>query len=450
MESEKDKGTTFFFTLPLEEVSGGKDEYYHAYKELIIGKYQQAIPTKLDTYLQKYLAYFGPEIKYFESVGELKELLDFDFCDSYWVDIDKAKQNMIDAIDHIDKEKLVVIANVTSRSKIEELGIPQEHTIFKPVTPSKLKLFFRTTTKTAPLNVFDKEEEQATRFDADILVVEDNIINQKLIKRVLEDFGLNVDLANNGLEAFEKRKSHNYDMIFMDIQMPVMDGVEATHEILDYEEDEGVAHVPIVALTANALKGDRERFLNEGLDEYITKPIETSELTYILNKFLKHKAVRSTKRERTVVHEEKIVPDKRSNEEPIEVPVHALVTEENETTIELDLPPLDEDISTQEVATTSVTRTHQEQESAADKKRILIARRQPLERKLLAKVLHAMGESYDLYNEEMGSISKLASMRNYDIILVDSGEEGMGDGVRYDASASSREELERLIRSVRG
>jgi CheY-like chemotaxis protein len=101
---------------------------------------------------------------------------------------------------------------------------------------------------------------------------------------------MNVEIAHNGLEAFEMRRANDYDLIFMDIQMPVMNGVEATHEILEYEEEEDLNHVPIVALTANALKGDRERFLAEGMDEYISKPIEMSELIYILNKFLHDKS----------------------------------------------------------------------------------------------------------------------------------------------------------------
>jgi CheY-like chemotaxis protein len=84
-------------------------------------------------------------------------------------------------------------------------------------------------------------------------------------------------------------KKKSYDIIFMDISMPIMDGVEATHEILDYEEDEELPHVPIVALTANALKGDRERFLAEGLDEYTTKPLVKEEIIAILKKFLADK-----------------------------------------------------------------------------------------------------------------------------------------------------------------
>ena len=75
-------------------------------------------------------------------------------------------------------------------------------------------------------------------------------------------------------------------MIFMDIQMPFLDGVEATSEILEFEEDYDQAHVPIVALTAKALKGDREKFLAAGLDEYTTKPLIRSEIISLLNQFL--------------------------------------------------------------------------------------------------------------------------------------------------------------------
>ncbi len=89
---------------------------------------------------------------------------------------------------------------------------------------------------------------QETKFDAKVLVTEDNIINQKLIKRILEEHGITVDIANNGLESFEKRRSGNYDLLFMDIQMPVMDGIEATHEILDYEEDEEISAYPYSCL----------------------------------------------------------------------------------------------------------------------------------------------------------------------------------------------------------
>jgi len=290
LESAKDHGTVFYFSLPLEEVISSEVDYAHVFSDLTIGKYEQEIPTKLDNYLAEYMKFFGPSVKYFESIGELKELDNHNVCKNYWVDIDKAKQNIMDAIQHMDKSKLIVLANITSRNKIEELGIEQHNVIFKPVTLSKLKAVLNATTDSTSELIDEAIAVQKTKFDAHILVTEDNIINQKLIKRILEEHGMTVDIANNGLEAFEKRRMNKYDLLFMDIQMPVMDGIEATHEILDYEEDEELPHIPIVALTANALKGDREKFLAEGMDEYITKPIETTELLYVLNKFLSDKA----------------------------------------------------------------------------------------------------------------------------------------------------------------
>ncbi len=291
LESVKDQGTTFFFSLVLEEITANEVDYKNSFNDIAIGKYSHEIPTKLDSYLEEYFKYFGPTVKRFESVGDLQDLINHDTCKNYWIDLDKAKQNILDAINHIDKSKLIILANITSRSKIEELNIAQDNVIYKPITLSKLKNILIKSTSSLPQITESMLPAQSTKFDAHILVTEDNIINQKLIKRVLEEFGVSVDIANNGLESFEKRRANDYDLIFMDIQMPVMDGIEATHEILAYEEDEEKQHVPIIALTANALKGDRERFLNEGMDEYITKPIETSELLYVLNKFLSDKSV---------------------------------------------------------------------------------------------------------------------------------------------------------------
>jgi CheY-like chemotaxis protein len=291
----------------------------------------------------------------------------------------------MDAIHHIDMSKLVVIANVTSRTKIEELGIDQSNVIFKPVTLSKLKTILTTAANTTPQLVEESMPIQQTKFDAHILITEDNIINQKLIKRILEEHGITVDIANNGLESFEKRRSGNYDLLFMDIQMPVMDGIEATHEILDYEEDEGVPHVPIVALTANALKGDRERFLDEGMDEYITKPIETTELLYILNKFLSNKTTKTTQ-----MPAKKAVAVKETKE--TEEPTHTSIG---------DLP----------IDNTS-------EKSEDNEKKILIAKKLILARRVLSKVIDNLGYTYDILDDMSTLESKLAS-NEYDILFTD-------------------------------
>lgn len=387
LESAKDHGTTFFFSLPLESVTSSEVNYAHAFTDLTIGKYAQDIPTKLDTYLDEYFKYFGPSVKHFDSIGNLKDLDNNDVCKNYWVDIDKAKQNIMDAVHHMDKSKLIVIANVTSRGKIEELGVDQSNVIFKPVTLSKLKDVLSKSTNTTPQLVEESLTVQQTKFDANVLVTEDNIINQKLIKRILEEHGITVDIANNGLESFEKRRSGTYDLLFMDIQMPVMDGIEATHEILDYEADEEVAHVPIVALTANALKGDRERFLGEGMDEYITKPIETTELLYILNKFLSAKATNSENPKSTEPVKQ---PEKKQTEQ-----VSAKIEEVEDLVIDM---PMDSNTD--------------------NNKKILIAKKFVLSRRVLAKVLTNIGYEYDVL-EELSTLENKLSSDEYDILFTD-------------------------------
>ncbi|KAE9636311.1 ATP-binding protein [Defluviitalea raffinosedens] len=126
----------------------------------------------------------------------------------------------------------------------------------------------------------EKTVEQAVIHKTDrtlnILLAEDDYINQIVISRMLEKKGHFVDAVNNGLEAVDAHKSKKYDVILMDIQMPVMDGLEASNLIR--ERDGAHMHTPIIALTAFALQGDKERFINLGMDAYIAKPVKMEEL----------------------------------------------------------------------------------------------------------------------------------------------------------------------------
>jgi len=117
-----------------------------------------------------------------------------------------------------------------------------------------------------------------------ILLVEDDEINQKVFLKMLLEKSHIVDIANDGLEAVEFFKENDYDVILMDIQMPNMNGVEAHNRIREIEKSNNLRHTPIVAITAYALKGDRERFLAMGFDDYISKPIQMNELFLMLNK----------------------------------------------------------------------------------------------------------------------------------------------------------------------
>ncbi|CAO3677120.1 unnamed protein product [Rhizopus microsporus] len=135
----------------------------------------------------------------------------------------------------------------------------------------------------------------------DILLAEDNIVNQKLAVRILEKFGHKVEIVSNGkmaVEAFENRK---YDLILMDVQMPIMGGFEATQKIREIEHlSGGNSHIPIIALTAHAMIGDREKCLQSGMDEYVTKPLRFPELIAAIKKFAPQSAYvmtsKSTKR----------------------------------------------------------------------------------------------------------------------------------------------------------
>jgi len=119
--------------------------------------------------------------------------------------------------------------------------------------------------------------EQPLRQPLSILVAEDNVINQHLIRALLGTRGHRVTLAETGVTALAAWQSDHFDCILMDIQMPEMDGYEATRRIRAHESEQGT-HIPIIALTAHAMKGDRERCLQAGLDSYISKPIQTAAL----------------------------------------------------------------------------------------------------------------------------------------------------------------------------
>jgi signal transduction histidine kinase/CheY-like chemotaxis protein len=111
----------------------------------------------------------------------------------------------------------------------------------------------------------------------DILLAEDNLVNQTLAVRLLEKMGHRVTVAGNGREAADSIRRQRFDVVLMDVQMPVMSGLEATKEIRRAEQISG-AHVPIIAMTAHAMKGDRERCLECGMDSYVSKPIRRQEL----------------------------------------------------------------------------------------------------------------------------------------------------------------------------
>lgn len=118
----------------------------------------------------------------------------------------------------------------------------------------------------------------------DILLAEDNAVNQRLAVKILQKHHHTVTVANNGLEAFEAIKKKRYDVVLMDVQMPIMGGFEATARIRDYEREHQLTRSPIIALTAHAMLGDREKCIQAQMDEYLSKPLKPNQLVQTILK----------------------------------------------------------------------------------------------------------------------------------------------------------------------
>jgi signal transduction histidine kinase/CheY-like chemotaxis protein len=122
---------------------------------------------------------------------------------------------------------------------------------------------------------------------ARVLLVEDNEINRQVGRELLATLGISADCAEDGLAALELVQAQTYDAILMDIQMPRLDGIETTRRL---KQDARTHNIPVIALTAHAMSGDRQRFLDAGMDDYLTKPIEEAELVRVLSRWLSHSA----------------------------------------------------------------------------------------------------------------------------------------------------------------
>jgi signal transduction histidine kinase/DNA-binding response OmpR family regulator len=166
-------------------------------------------------------------------------------------------------------------------ARCKELGVSAYLT--KPVRRQELHkavlqaLRGKDASKSDPAAAFKERGGGQKTVPLNILLAEDNLVNQRVAMRILEKAGHHVTLAGNGVEALAQLAAGTYDLTLMDVQMPEMDGIEATRGIRDIERRSG-AHMPIVAMTAHAMKGDQDHCLAAGMDAYISKPIHAAEL----------------------------------------------------------------------------------------------------------------------------------------------------------------------------
>jgi PAS domain S-box-containing protein len=191
---------------------------------------------------------------------------------------------------HRDSDELpLVLFTSLGRREVGEERVEFAAHLTKPIKPSQLyngliEIFAGKVVSFKKNDLLDikTDSELASRLPLRILLAEDNVINQKLALRLLLNMGYRADVAANGLEAIQSLQRQTYDVILMDVQMPEMDGLEATRQIV--KRWNGLERPRIIAMTANAMAGDREKCIEAGMDDYITKPIRVADLVGALSK----------------------------------------------------------------------------------------------------------------------------------------------------------------------
>jgi len=182
---------------------------------------------------------------------------------------------------------LTSAGHIGDAARCRELGISAY--LVKPVRQKELLeaihalLQGKQEKKTEPLVTMHSLRENRKR--RRVLLAEDNLVNQKLALRLLEKRGFEVTIAGDGQAALNELERQSFDVVLMDVQMPNMGGFQATAAIREREKTTGL-HVPIIAMTAHALKGDKERCLAAGMDDYLSKPIRTTELFTTIESFI--------------------------------------------------------------------------------------------------------------------------------------------------------------------
>ncbi len=294
LESEVGRGSTFHFTVDLDlaeppvQMVSGRPAHIEGTRVLVV---DDNATNRL--ILKEILKSWGMLPESVASVEEALSALRFavESNDSFRIvisDVNMPDRDGFALAQQIRDDKQLadtIIIMLTSGDRIEDIRrceeLKTEAHIFKPVKQSELfNILIRELGVTTPEDhdsPTDDSEQTPRMAPLHILLAEDSIPNQKLAIGLLKKWGHTIDVANNGLEAVEAWATLKYDLILMDVQMPEMDGLQATREIRQ-RESTSPAHVPIVAMTAHAMKGDREACLVSGMDNYVSKPVRKQDL----------------------------------------------------------------------------------------------------------------------------------------------------------------------------
>jgi len=305
VESTEGKGSTFWFTASFKmqpegasviDITKGRIE---GVKILVVDD-NATNRNLLTTLLRRWKAEKKAVNSAAQALVELRKAIDKEapymiaILDMHMPDMDGETLGHEIKSDPLLKKTLLVmmssLGTQANNKRLEEAGFAA--CLTKPLKQSKLYDCLTTVIGTNKTTAHVKEPNQTPVQKKDganfrVLLVEDNIINQKVALKILEKLGCRANVVANGEEAVKTLETIPYDFIFMDCQMPVMDGFEATKAIRDPNSAVKNHNVPIIAMTANAMKGDREKCLAVGMNDYVSKPVSPGKLATVLDKWLK-------------------------------------------------------------------------------------------------------------------------------------------------------------------
>lgn len=302
VKSEIGKGTTFVFTLLMK--SSFEDNYVINFNELVNKK--ALIVNKNATFtgvLATNLSAFGFDVEIAGSVKEVGNKLksgsyEIMFVDEEFPKVEEILGEYYNAA-NVKKAQLVTLGYIgKARKSFHFINTPQFH-LGKPLKFNALldivsRIFGLEYNVSRQIDTVNKQDlfipqrmmsfSETTEYTVKILIAEDNYVNTSVMNGLLKRLNLLADNVVNGLQAVEAARVKYYDIIFMDIQMPIMDGVEATRIIK--ESYKGKKCPKIIAVTAEALEGDKEKFLSLGLDGYVTKPVQFDQIKDVIDSFI--------------------------------------------------------------------------------------------------------------------------------------------------------------------
>ncbi len=278
LTSIEGEGSTFTLKLPIEITNQEPKPLIDATK---LSNYSVAL-LSLDTssyklqLIKQYLQDFGVT-----NIQELQEFQEDGYDLLFFIPDDEYNEDIV----YSKKPSIALLRSST----IKLANLDHIEALYAPYTPANIVQAINDSgiDKIIEHKKVDIEDEEETQFIGSILVAEDNKTNQMLISLILDDYGLEYAIANNGIEAVDMFKKEKYDLVLMDENMPELNGIGAMQQIKEYENNKSLIMTPILALTASVLDTDKEMFLNAGMDGFVGKPIDNNELESELSRFLK-------------------------------------------------------------------------------------------------------------------------------------------------------------------